>query len=287
MMPSSAIITNIDEDHLDTYADLQEIKEAFVEFSNKVPFYGQIIVCLDDANVQSVLSRLRKPVVTYGFNRQAKYRIENLNFDSGLPCFEVLNDGVSLGKFTLKIPGTHNVLNATAAIALTNEENIPIEIIRKAVGSFEGVKRRFEYLGKTKSGAFVYDDYAHHPTEVAATLQGFRDTFPDKRLIVAFQPHLFSRTRDHYETFGSVFSNCDELLVCDIYPARELPIEGVTGELISKSAQERGHRDARFVGEKENVLSTLSGTLSEKDLVVLMGAGNITQLGRQLLENEF
>lgn len=287
MMPSSAIITNIDEDHLDTYADLQEIKEAFVEFSNKVPFYGQIIVCLDDANVQSVLSRLRKPVVTYGFNRQAKYRIENLNFDNGLPCFEVLNDGVSLGKFTLKIPGTHNVLNATAAIALTNEENIPIEIIRKAVASFEGVKRRFEYLGKTKSGAFVYDDYAHHPTEVAATLQGFRDTFPDKRLIVAFQPHLFSRTRDHYETFGSVFSNCDELLVCDIYPARELPIEGVTGELISKSAQERGHRDARFVGEKENVLSTLSGTLSEKDLVVLMGAGNITQLGRQLLENDF
>ena len=124
MMPSSAIITNIDEDHLDTYADLQEIKEAFVEFSNKVPFYGQIIVCLDDANVQSVLSRLRKPVVTYGFNRQAKYRIENLNFDNGLPCFEVLNDGVSLGKFTLKIPGTHNVLNATAAIALTNEENV-------------------------------------------------------------------------------------------------------------------------------------------------------------------
>ena len=150
--------------------------------------------------------------------------------------------------------------------ALTNEENIPIEIIRKAVASFEGVKRRFEYLGKTKSGAFVYDDYAHHPTEVAATLQGFRDTFPDKRLIVAFQPHLFSRTRDHYETFGSVFSNCDELLVCDIYPARELPIEGVTGELISKSAQERGHRDARFVGEKENIAMQKSAKIIHQAL---------------------
>ena len=287
MMPSSAIITNIDVDHLDTYANLQEIKDAFVEFGNKVPFYGQIIVCLDDPNIQSILSRLRKPVVTYGFNRQSKYRIENLRVENGGPVFEVLNDGVSLGTFNLKIPGTHNVLNATAAIALANEENISVEIIQKAVASFEGVRRRFELIGETKSGALIYDDYAHHPTEVAATLQGFRETFPNRRLIVAFQPHLFTRTRDHYESFGSVFSNCDELLVCDIYPAREAPIEGVTGELVSKSAQERGHRDARFVGAKENVLSTLQGELSDKDLVVLMGAGNITQLGRELLEGDF
>ncbi len=284
MMPSSAIITNIDEDHLDTYKDLSEIKDAFVEFGNKVPFYGQIIVCLDDSNVQSVLSRFRKPVITYGFTRQAKYRIDNLRFEKGLPLFEVFNEAESLGEFSLRIPGRHNVLNATAVIALANEEGVPVQIIREAIASFEGVKRRFECVGQTPSGTLVFDDYAHHPTEVAATLQGFRDAFPDKRLIVAFQPHLFTRTRDHYEQFGSVFANCDQLLVCDIYPARELPIEGITGELISKSAQARGHRDARFVGAKENVLSILKGELSENDIVVLMGAGNITRLGVSLVE---
>lgn len=284
MMPSSAIITNIDADHLDTYKDINEIKDAFVEFGNKVPFYGQVIVCIDDANVQSVLSRFRKPVITYGFSCQAKYHIDNLRFEKGFPRFEVLNDGKSLGEFSLRIPGRHNVLNATAAIALGVEEGVALNIIRAAVASFEGVKRRFELIGETKNGALVYDDYAHHPTEVAATLQGFRDAFPDRRLIVAFQPHLFTRTRDHYEEFGSVFANCDVLLACDIYPARELPIEGVSGDLVAKAAKDRGHRDARFVGNVENVLEILKNELTSKDVVVLMGAGNITKLGPRILE---
>lgn len=287
MMPSSAIITNIDEDHLDTYADLNEIKDAFVEFANKIPFYGQAIVCLDDPNVQSVLSRLRKPVVTYGFNRQAKYRIDNLKFEAGLPRFEIFCDNELLGEFALKVPGRHNVLNASAAIALANEERIPLAIIQEGVTSFEGVKRRFELLGKTNHGVLVFDDYAHHPTEVTATLQGFRDAYPEKRLVVAFQPHLFSRTRDHYESFGSAFSNCDKLLVCDIYPARETPIEGVTGELISKAAKERGHRDAQFVGAMENVLQIVKSELTKNDIMVLMGAGNITRLGPKILEENF
>lgn len=283
MMPSSAIITNIDADHLDTYGNIEEIKAAFVEFANKVPFYGQVIVCLDDPNVQQILSRLKKPVITYGFTRQAKYRIDNLHFEKGFPHFEIFNDGVSLGQFKLKIPGRHNVLNATAAIALAIEEGIDVEIARKAAFDFEGVKRRFEFIGE-KNGVMVFDDYAHHPTEATATLLGFREAFPDKRIIVAFQPHLFTRTRDQHEAFGSAFANCDVLLATDIYPSREKPIEGITGALVANSASDRGHRDARFVGDQMNLLPILKKELRENDVVVLMGAGNIWKLGTKILE---
>jgi len=283
MMPSSAIITNIDSDHLDTYGNIEEIKAAFVEFANKVPFYGQVIVCLDDPNVQQILSKLKKPVITYGFTRQAKYRIDNLRFEHGYPHFEIFNDGVSLGQFQLKIPGRHNVLNATAAIALAVEEGIDIEIARHAAAAFEGVKRRFEFIGE-KNGVMVFDDYAHHPTEATATLLGFREAFPDKRVIVAFQPHLFSRTRDQHESFGSAFANCDVLLVTDIYPSREKPIEGITGALVADSATVRGHRDARFVGDQMNLLPILKKELRPNDVVVLMGAGNVWKLGTKILE---
>ena len=283
MMPSSAIITNIDADHLDTYKDIEDIKDAFVQFANKIPFYGQIILCLDDPNVQQILARLKKPVITYGFTRQAKYRVDNLRFEKGFPVFEILNDGKSLGEFRLQIPGRHNVLNATAAVALAIEEGIDADIARKAVAAFGGVKRRFEFIGE-KNGVMVFDDYAHHPTEATATLLGFRDAFPDKRIIVAFQPHLFTRTRDQHEAFGSAFANCDVLLATDIYPARERPIEGVTGALVSDSATARGHRDARFIGDQMNLLPILKKELREGDVVVLMGAGSIYKLGETILK---
>lgn len=284
MMPSSAIITNIDEDHLDTYKNIDEIKSAFVEFANKVPFYGQVIICLDDLNVQSILSRLTKPIVTYGFSRQAMYRIDNVKFELGISAFDVYKHNEFLGSFKVQIPGRHNILNATAAIALAVEEQIPLNVITEAISSFEGVRRRFEYMGDYK-GTLVFNDYAHHPTEVAATLQGFRDAFKDRRLIVVFQPHLFTRTRDHHDAFGTAFGNCDILFGCDIYPAREKPIEGVTGKLVVQSALDRGHRDARFIGARENVLDALKKELTSKDLVVFMGAGNIWSLGKELLED--
>lgn len=283
MMPSSAIITNIDADHLDTYKDIEDIKDAFVQFANKIPFYGQIILCLDDPNAQQILARLKKPVITYGFTRQAKYRVDNLRFEKGFPVFEILNDGKSLGEFRLQIPGRHNVLNATAAVALAIEEGIDADVARKAVAAFGGVKRRFEFIGE-KNGVMVFDDYAHHPTEATATLLGFRDAFPDKRIIVAFQPHLFTRTRDQHEAFGSAFANCDVLLATDIYPARERPIEGVTGVLVSESATARGHRDARFIGDQMNLLPILKKELREGDVVVLMGAGSIYKLGETILK---
>ena len=283
MMPSSAIVTNIDADHLDTYENIDEIKEAFVQFINKIPFYGQAILCIDDSNVQQIYSKVRKPVITYGFSRQAKYRIDNLRFEKGFPHFEIFNDKKSLGEFQLQIPGRHNVLNATAAVALAMEEGISADVARKAVAAFEGVQRRFELIGE-KNDILVFDDYAHHPTEATATLQGFREAFPDRRVLVAFQPHLFSRTRDQHEAFGSAFANCDVLLCTDIYPARERPIEGVTGALVSDSALAFGHRNARFVGDQANLLPILKEELRPGDVVVLMGAGNIWKLGEKILE---
>ncbi|MDD6091997.1 MAG: UDP-N-acetylmuramate--L-alanine ligase [Hallerella succinigenes] len=283
MMPSSAIITNIDREHLDTYGTLDAIKDAFVAFANKVPFYGQVVVCIDNPNIQSVLMRFTKPVVTYGFSRQAMYRADNVRSENGISYFEVFKNNESIGEFSLRIPGKHNVLNATATIALSNEEHIPLDVVRKALGQFTGVKRRFELVGE-ENGVMVYDDYAHHPTETAATLQGARDTFPEKRVIVVFQPHLYTRTRDQYEAFAEVFANCDELLVLEIYKAREQPIPGISGKLISDTAVARGHQNARFVGTKEEALEVLKKDAKPGDLVLFMGAGDVWKAERPFLE---
>ena len=175
------------------------------------------------------------------------------------------------------------MLNATAAVALAIEEGISADIARKACAEFEGVKRRFEFIGE-KNDVLVFDDYAHHPTEATATLLGFRDAFPDRRIVVAFQPHLFTRTRDQHDAFGGAFANCDVLLVTDIYASREKPIEGVTGALVSNSASDRGHRDSRFVGDQMNLLPILKKELQPGDVVVLMGAGNIWKLGERILK---
>lgn len=283
MMPSSAIITNIDREHLDTYGTLDAIKDAFVAFANKVPFYGQVVVCIDNPNIQSVLTRFTKPVVTYGFSRQAMYRAENVRVEQGVSHFDVLKNNQLLGEFSIRIPGKHNVLNATATIALSHEENIPLEIVRRALSEFTGVKRRFEWIGEA-AGVMVYDDYAHHPTETAATLQDARDTFPDKRIVVVFQPHLYTRTRDQYETFAEVFANCDELLTLEIYKAREKPIPGISGKLIVDSAIARGHQNAKFVETKENALAVLTQDVRPGDLVLFMGAGDIWKMERPFLE---
>ena len=283
MMPSSAIITNIDREHLDTYGTLDAIKDAFVAFANKVPFYGQVVVCIDNPNIQSVLTRFTKPVVTYGFSRQAMYRAENVRVEQGVSHFDVLKNNQLLGEFSIRIPGKHNVLNATATIALSHEENIPLEIVRRALSEFTGVKRRFEWIGEA-AGVLVYDEYAHHPTETAATLQGARDTFPDKRIVVVFQPHLYTRTRDQYETFAEVFANCDELLTLEIYKAREKPIPGISGKLIVDSAIARGHQNAKFVETKENALAVLTQDVRPGDLVLFMGAGDIWKMERPFLE---
>jgi len=283
MMPSSAIITNIDTDHLDTYRDLDDIKNAFVEFANKVPFYGQVVLCLDDIGCQSVLSRLTKPVITYGLSPQAAYSIKNCRYSESGSEFSVYRNGELLGDFSIRLLGKHNVQNAVGALALATEESVPVEISRKALAAFAGVRRRMEFKGKIKD-ALVFDDYAHHPTEVAATLSAFRESFPNRRIITVFQPHLYSRTKDHAEEFGTVFLGSDILLVCDIYGAREKPIEGISGKLVFDSAHARGHKNAYFIGAKENILKILADEINGDDLIVFMGAGNITSLSAKILE---
>ncbi|MDR2581541.1 MAG: UDP-N-acetylmuramate--L-alanine ligase [Fibromonadaceae bacterium] len=283
MQPSSALITNIDADHLDTYAGLDEIKNAFVQFANKVPFYGQVVLCIDDIGCQSILARLVKPVITYGFSPQATYSIKNCRYSEHGAKFEVLCRGKSLGEFSIRLLGRHNVQNAVGALAIATEESISIELSKKALANFAGVKRRMEFKGKAKK-ALVFDDYAHHPTEVAATLSALRDSFPEKRIIAIFQPHLYSRTKDQAEEFGTVFGNSDILLVCDIYGSREQPIEGVTGKLVFDFAHSRGHKNAHFIGAKEKALDFLKEEIKDGDLIVTMGAGNITVLSSQILE---
>jgi UDP-N-acetylmuramate--alanine ligase len=274
MVPTMAVITNIDEDHLDCYKDLEEIKSAFIQFANKVPFYGEVIVCIDDNNIQDILPEIRKPLVTYGFSKQSDYRIENYKAVGFASVFEVWRKGERFGEFKLNVPGKHNVLNATASIAVAAEEGLSIEDIHLGIESFTGVKRRFEYLGE-RNGAVVYDDYAHHPSETAATLAGVRENFPGKTVIVVFQPHLYSRTQDHYDSFGATFIDSDVLIVTEVYGARENPIEGVTGDLIVQSAKRKGHGSA-FYAQNESQLNELLDQHVEKDAIVMfMGAGSI------------
>jgi UDP-N-acetylmuramate--alanine ligase len=283
MMPSSAIITNIDTDHLDTYRDLDDIKNAFAEFANKVPFHGQIVLCLDDAGCQDILSRLSKPVITYGFSPQATYSVKQSRYSEKGSEFSVYRNGEFLDDFSIRLLGRHNIQNAVGALALATEESIPVEISKKALAEFAGVKRRMEFKGMVE-GALLFDDYAHHPTEVAASLSAFRESFPNRRIITVFQPHLYSRTKDHAEEFGTVFLGSDVLLVCDIYGAREEPLEGISGKLVFDFAHARGHKNARFIGAKENALGILIEEIKGDDLIVLMGAGNITSLSAKILE---
>lgn len=277
MVPTMVIITNIEEDHLDCYTDLEDIKNAFVSFANKVPFYGQVIACIDESEVLDILPRIRKPVVTYGFSAQADYRAEHLQMQNGHSTFKVRRRGEVLGEISIPLSGRHNVKNTLAAVALATEEGIPFETTSKALSVFSGVKRRFEHV-KSGKNIDLYDDYGHHPTEVEATLKAVRDNFEDRRVIVIFQPHLYSRTKDHYKSFATALLNSDISLVLDIYGARELPIEGVNSQLIVQAAKQRGHSNAIHTPNHDDALNWIKQNAKEGDLILTMGAGNVWKL---------
>ncbi len=281
MVPSMALITNVDEDHLDCYEDLDEIKSAFTQFANKVPFYGQVIVCIDDLGIQDIIPGIVKPVVSYGFSNQADYRVDAVEREGFITRFDVIAFGENIGRIELHIPGRHNVNNAMGAIALAIEEGISIEVVQRALKQFGGVKRRFENVGSL-NGCPIYDDYAHHPTEVTATLNAAKDHFPNKRVVVVFQPHLYSRTQDHYETFASAFVNSDILVLTDIYGAREQPIEGVDSNLIAGVCKKLGHKDVRLVPAFDDIKEMMEKELSEEDVLLVMGAGNVWRLGAEM-----
>ena len=284
LTPDVAVITNIEADHLDCYRDLDEILDAFVQFANQVPFYGAVIACLDDPGVVAILPRIQKRVVTYGESPQAHLRARDIHLEASGTRFEVWDsERGRLGEVSLPLPGRHNVANALAAIAVGRELLIPFPTIAHALAGFTGVIRRFEKKGE-RGGVLVVDDYAHHPTEIAATLAAARQVYPDRRLVALFQPHLFSRTRDFAVEFGRALLGADVAVVTDVYPSREKPLPGVTGQLVVEAAREAGHRNLVYVADKKRVVERLERLLRPGDLLLTMGAGDVVKLGEGYLE---
>jgi len=278
LTPSIAIITNIEAEHLDIYDDLEDVKGAFIDYANKVPFYGAVIVCLDDPNVRSILPDLERRIISYGLSPQAQVRAVDLQMNQFTSTFTVMNDDQKLGVITLKAPGDHNVKNALAAVATGIELNIDFKLIKQGLERYVGVFRRFQKKAD-EQGIMVIDDYAHHPTEVQATLNAARKGWPDRRIVAVFQPHLYSRTQDLYKEFGLSFSDAEVLVITDVYPSREKPIEGVTGKLIADTAEQYGHKNVNYVEDKANVTEKLKEIVKPGDIIITMGAGDIYKFG--------
>jgi len=287
LAPIIAIITSIDRDHLDTYADLDEIEQAFVTFADRVPFFGQLILCLDDENIQRVLPRLAdRRVVTYGSSPQARLRAIDVEPTAAGSRFQVLHaERGPLGRLEIPMPGLHNVHNALAAVAVGLALDLEFEKIAAALAGFGGVHRRFERLGSWRQ-AQVVDDYAHHPTEVAATLAAAREAYPQAIIHAVFQPHLFSRTRDLAAEFGSALLAADRAWVTEIYPSRERPIEGVTAQLVVDAAQRSGHRHCLLAADWRSLPPLLAASVQPGDLILTMGAGDIYRLAHQISAEE-
>ena len=282
LSPTIGVITNVDREHLDHYKDLGEIMDAFATFGNKVPFYGSVFVCMDDPNVATLRPRLKRQVRTYGTNPQVDIRAMNITADGWRANFKVRAFGEDLGDFSLGVPGHHMVLNALATIGVALELGVEIEVIRASLANFTGADRRFQKKGERK-GVLVVDDYGHHPTEIAATLAAARTGFPDRRIVVAFQPHRYSRTQALLEEFGRAFFDADVVLVTDIYAASEPPIPGLTGASVVAAILAHGQREARFVPRVEDLSQVLAELTQPGDLVMTLGAGSITTAGPAFL----
>jgi len=280
LSPTIAVVTTLEAEHLDYYRDLEEIKSVFAEYLNKVPFYGSVVLCLDETTIQEIIPRIEKPIVTYGLVPQADLVAHSVLFSENRSLFKVEYKGKDFGEINLFVPGIHNVKNSLAALCVGLELEIPLEKMKKALSEFKGVSRRFEIKGEV-DGVMLADDYAHHPTEIKATLKAARDGWK-KRIISIFQPHLYSRTKDFYKEFGKSFFDSDLLIVTDIYPAREEPIPGITGELVASSAKEFGHKEVFYIPQKEKVIPFLLKILKEDDLVLTLGAGDIYKMGELL-----
>jgi UDP-N-acetylmuramate--alanine ligase len=289
LMPIVAVITTIDTDHLDTYGDLESICDAFVTFASRVPFFGRVIVCLDDPNVQRILPRLAdRRVVTYGLSPQADLVAIDVAQGADGSRFRVRAGSgpgapppPTLGEIELPIPGLHNVRNALAAVAVGLAVGLDFPTIAAALRAFKGVHRRFERLGSWQ-GAAVVDDYAHHPTEVAATLEAARQAFPAARIHAVFQPHLYTRTRDLAGELGRALLGAEQALVTDVYASREQPIPGVSGRLVVEAARASGHRNAHFCADWHEAPALLRETVQAGDVVLTMGAGDVVELAQTL-----
>lgn len=274
LSPSMAVITNIEAEHLDIYKDLDDVKNAFIQFANKVPFYGVVVVCLDDPAVRSILPEIERRTISYGFTPQAQVRAINIKKEGFYSNFTVLYEDKILGEIRLRAPGDHNVKNSLAAVAVGLELGMSFENIKTGLERFQGVYRRFQKKAEIND-ILVVDDYAHHPTEVQASISAARNGWNEKRIVAVFQPHLYSRTQKMYQEFGLSFFDAEVLVVTDVYPSREEPIEGVNGKLIADTAKKYGHRDVHYVEDKNQLPPKLEEISQPGDIIITMGAGDI------------
>jgi len=282
LAPTLAVVTTVDAEHLDHYGTLDAIRDAFVTFVNKVPFYGAAVLCLDQPNIQLLIPRIDKRIITYGLESGADLVARRLHLSGLTGRFEVFQRGTSLGECTLQVPGRHNVLNALAAITVALDLEIPFLTIQKALAGFTGVQRRFQVLGQA-DGVTVIDDYAHHPVEIRATLAAAKAGF-DRRVVMIFQPHRYTRTYHLREEFLTAFNQADVLIVMDIYPAGEAPIPGVNATDLADAIRAHGHRDVTYLGrDRARVIDHVIDITRPGDLVITTGAGDVSQLGAELL----
>jgi len=282
LSPILAIVTNIDREHLDHYRSIEDIRAAFTEFVNKVPFYGAAILCLDDENIQTILPEVRRRAITYGRNSQADFQPYDQEPGDLQTRFRLRSRVADLGEFQLNIPGEHNVLNATAAIAASIELHVEPDVIREGLRQFSGVARRFEVRGEAR-GVTVVDDYGHHPTEIRATLAAAKSCCK-KRLHVLFQPHRYTRTMHLMDDFARAFHQADRVLVLDIYAASERPIEGVTSEALVDRMRQFGHRNVEYAGSNQAGVDMIVKGVEPGDMILTLGAGSVSQLGDKILE---
>lgn len=287
LQPMIAIVTNIDADHMETYGgDFENLRRAFIDFLHQLPFYGLAVVCIDDPIIREMLPEITKPVLTYGFSEDADLRATELTH-TGTQChFVVARGGNSTPfKVTLNLPGNHNVLNALAAIAVAQEVGVSEAAIQAGLLQFQGIGRRFQLYGDihtAKGKVSMVDDYGHHPREVEATVQAVREAWPQRRLVLVFQPHRYTRTRDLFEDFTQVLSKADVLLVTEVYAAGEAPITGADGRTLCRSIRSRGHVDPIFVEEVEDLAETLVDVLQDEDVLLTCGAGSIGAVAAEL-----
>jgi len=283
LSPAIAVITNIDREHLDHYSGLAEIQAAFVSFANKVPFYGAVVLCLDDPHVQAIIPHIERRILTYGACEQADISASEIRFRDFGVSFRVQRGSQSLGAINLQVPGGHSVLNALAAVTTGLEVEIPFDKIADALESFHNADRRFQIKGQRK-GVLIVDDYGHHPTEIKATLEAARHA-TNRRIVAVFQPHRYTRSQALENEFASAFSQADLLVVMPIYPAGEDPLPGVTAERMTRLIQNSGHGDVRYAPGFAEAQEMLAERLREGDLLITLGAGDVWKIGEELLKH--
>lgn len=280
LFPIITVITNVDNDHLDYYKTVSKIKKAFIEFANKVPFYGNVVICNEGSNCREIIKKINKKVITYGFTKESDVYATNIKFRDFRSSFDLYYFKSKIGNIKLNVPGKHNILNVLAAITVSQEFNIDIDTIKNTLNQYKGVQRRFQIKGEVDN-IFVIDDYAHHPTEIFRTLESAK-LGCKRKLLCIFQPHRYTRTKLLYKEFGKAFFNADELIITDIYPASEKPIKGVTSELIIKSLEKNGYKNVKHISDHDEIVEYVFSNLKNNMTIMTLGAGHIWRVAETI-----